>query len=85
MVESQGLTLIGFAVTNLDDDAAIQLTFPFDRLTAATPGHRALATAIDTALDSALDAVRERFGSSAVTRAVLLGQEEGISVPLLPD
>jgi DNA polymerase-4 len=85
MVDSQGLTLFGFAVTNLDDDTAIQLTFPFNRLTATTPGHRALATPIDTALDVALDAVRERFGSSAVTRAVLLGQDEGISVPLLPD
>jgi DNA polymerase-4 len=85
MVDSQGLTLLGFAVTNLDDDTAIQLTFPFNRLTATTPGHRALATPIDTALDVALDAVRERFGSSAVTRAVLLGQDEGISVPLLPD
>jgi DNA polymerase-4 len=85
MVQSQGLTLIGFAVTNLDDDNAIQLTLPFDRLTAATPSHRALDTPIDTALDCALDAVRERFGSSAVTRAVLLGQDEGISVPLLPD
>ena len=32
-----------------------------------------------------LDQVRERFGSSAVTRAVLLGREERPELPLLPD
>ncbi len=72
MIESQGLTLVGVALANLDDDDAIQLTLPFDR-------HRA------TALDAALDNVRDRFGSAAVTRAVLLGRDPGLSVPLLPD
>ena len=37
------------------------------------------------ALDAALDDVRERFGSGAITRAVLLGRDPGISMPLLPD
>jgi DNA polymerase-4 len=37
------------------------------------------------ALDLALDEVRERFGSKAVTRAVLLGRDSGLVVPLLPD
>ena len=72
MIERQGLTLIGVAVGNLDDDGAIQLALPFD-------GHSA------GALDAALDDVRERFGSAAVTRAVLLGRDQGLSVPLLPD
>ncbi|MEZ0292143.1 MAG: hypothetical protein ACAH82_06355, partial [Solirubrobacteraceae bacterium] len=36
-------------------------------------------------LDATLDALRDRFGSTAVTRAVLLGRDQGISVPLLPD
>jgi len=36
-------------------------------------------------LDTTLDEVRTRFGSSAVTRAALLGRGEGLSVPLLPD
>ena len=36
-------------------------------------------------INAALDAVRTRFGSSAVTRAVLLGRRHGPSVPLLPD
>ncbi|MGH3064334.1 MAG: hypothetical protein ACRDMK_08345 [Gaiellaceae bacterium] len=33
----------------------------------------------------ALDAVRERFGSKAITRAVLVGRDDGLSPPLLPD
>jgi DNA polymerase IV len=37
------------------------------------------------ALDAALDEVRARFGGTAVTRAVLLGRDQGITVPLLPD
>jgi DNA polymerase-4 len=72
MIERQGVTLIGIAVGNLDDDGAIQLELPFDP-------HRS------TALDAALDGVRDRFGSAALTRAVLLGHDEGLSVPLLPD
>jgi DNA polymerase-4 len=29
--------------------------------------------------------VRDRFGSAAVTRAVLLGRDPGVSMPMLPD
>jgi DNA polymerase-4 len=29
--------------------------------------------------------VHRRFGTAAVTRAVLLGRDRGIEVPLLPD
>ena len=72
MIERQGLTLVGVAVANLDDDDAVQLALPFD----APRGG---------ALDAALDDVRERFGSTAVTRAVLLGRDQGLTVPLLPD
>jgi DNA polymerase IV len=72
MIEKQGLTLVGVALANLDDDGAIQLTLPLDRHSG-------------TALDAALDDVRDRFGSAAVTRAVLLGRDQGLSVPLLPD
>ena len=31
------------------------------------------------------DDVRERFGANAIVRAVLLGRDRGIEVPLLPD
>jgi DNA polymerase-4 len=72
MIELQGLTLVGIAIANLDDDSAIQLELPFDR-------HSGLA------LDAAVDDLRARFGSSAVTRAVLLGKDEGLTVPMLPD
>jgi DNA polymerase-4 len=72
MIERQGLTLVGVTVGNLDDDGAVQLPLPFDRHSG-------------DALDAVLDEVRERFGSAAVTRAVLLGRDQGLSVPLLPD
>jgi DNA polymerase-4 len=29
--------------------------------------------------------VRERFGTAALTRGVLLGRDTGLAVPLLPD
>ena len=72
MIDSRGLTLIGISVGNLADDGIIQLALPFDRRSGG-------------GLDVALDDVRDRFGSSAVTRATLLGQDPGFSVPLLPD
>jgi DNA polymerase-4 len=71
-IARRGLTLVGLAVTNLDDDSAVQLSLPFD-------------PADDGALDAALDEVRERFGTDAVTRAVLLGRQLRPSMPLLPD
>jgi DNA polymerase IV len=72
MIEAQGLTLIGVTLANLDDDGAIQLALPFDRRS-------------QSALDAAIDGVNERFGSAAITRAVLLGRDQGLQVPLLPD
>ena len=32
-----------------------------------------------------IDSVRERFGSKAITRGVLVGRGEAIEMPLLPD
>ena len=37
------------------------------------------------ALDAALDEVWQRFGSRALTRAVLLDRGRGVEMPLLPD
>ena len=72
LIETQGLTLVGLSLTGLEDDDAVQLALPFERR------H-------DAALDAALDEVRDRFGSAAVTRAVLVGRDPGIAMPLLPD
>jgi len=36
-------------------------------------------------LDGALDAVKDKYGTGALTRAVLLGSDSGIEAPLLPD
>jgi DNA polymerase IV len=72
MIERQGLTLVGVAVANLDNDSAVQLMLPFDRHSG-------------DALDAALDEARDRFGPTAVTRAVLLGRDQGFTVPMLPD
>ena len=38
-----------------------------------------------TRLDKAMDGVRERFGTASITRAVLLGRDQGMTVPMLPD
>jgi DNA polymerase-4 len=35
--------------------------------------------------DAVLDEVRDRFGATAITRAVLLGRAHGFTMPLLPD
>jgi DNA polymerase IV len=72
MICSQGITLVGVTLSNLDDDQAIQLALPFDRPLAHP-------------IDATLDKVRDRFGSTAITRAVLLGRDQSPSVPLLPD
>ncbi|MGN6872646.1 MAG: DNA polymerase IV [Solirubrobacteraceae bacterium] len=70
IIERQGLTLIGITLTNLTNAGAVQLVLPFDR-----------ARDLDTVVDS----VRDRFGSKAITRGVLVGRDPGIWVPLLPD
>jgi DNA polymerase-4 len=72
IIESQGITLIGVALGNLEDEGAVQLALPLE-------GRRA------GAIDAVIDEVRDRFGSGAITRAVLLGRDRGLVVPLLPD
>jgi DNA polymerase-4 len=71
VIERDGITLVGVSVSNLDNDDAVQLMLPFDRYS--------------DQLDATLDELRERFGTAAVTRAVHLGRETGLTVPLLPD
>jgi DNA polymerase IV len=72
MIRRRGITLIGVTFGNLYPDDAVQLALPLD---GGTP----------SSVDATIDGLRDRFGSTAVTRAVLLGRPEGMRVPLLPD
>ncbi len=69
-IERRGLTLVGVALANLSDQGPVQLVLPFDH---------------SRELDIAVDTIRDRFGSEAITRGVLLGRDPGVWVPLLPD
>jgi DNA polymerase-4 len=72
LIDQRGLTLVGISVGNLGSTGAVQLELPFE----TADGHR---------LDTALDAVRDRFGSAALTRATSMGQSLEPAVPILPD
>ncbi|HTY27323.1 MAG TPA: DNA polymerase IV, partial [Mycobacterium sp.] len=73
MIAERGITLIGFAVSNIDRGGAQQLELPLD-------GGPDLVD-----LDAAVDKVRRRYGNSAVTRGVLVGRDPGLEMPQLPD
>ena len=70
-IDRRGLTLIGIAIANLEADLPRQLSLP-------------LGAEDGAVLDGALDEIRDRFGSTAITRAVLLGRPAGLTMPLLP-
>ena len=72
LIEQKGITLLGITLSNLESESAVQLSLPL---------HDSPAQA----LDSAVDDIRDRFGSAAITRAVLVGRAEDPTVPLLPD
>jgi DNA polymerase-4 len=72
MIERQGITMVGISVGNLGNESTVQLALPFDK-------------ASNDELDSALDHVRDRFGTNAITRGVLLGRDQGLTIPMLPD
>jgi DNA polymerase-4 len=69
-IEERGITLIGVALSNLKD--------------AGGRGQLVLDDRTAT-LDSTLDELRERFGTEAITRAVLLDRDEAPVMPRLPD
>ncbi len=74
LIAERGITLIGFAVSNIDRGGAQQLELPLDGR---------CPELLD--IDAAVDRVRARYGNSAVTRGVLLGRDAALEVPLLPD
>jgi hypothetical protein len=64
LIDQRGLTLVGVTVAELENANEVQMRLPLEP-------H-------GSAVDAALDAVRERFGSKAITRAALLGRAEGL-------
>ena len=54
------------------NEAALQLALPFDK-------------AANDELDARAGSVRDSFGTNAITRGVLLGRDQGLTVPMLPD
>ncbi len=72
VIAERGLTLIGFAVSNIDHDGSQQLELPFD----SEPD--------PIAIDGAIDEVRQRFGNAMLTRGVLVGRDPGLEMPTLP-
>ena len=73
LIAERGLTLIGFAVSNIERGGTQQLELPF----AEQPD--------PVAIDSAIDQVRQRFGNAVLTRGVLVGRDPGLEMPMLPD
>ena len=73
LVAERGLTLVGFAVSDIDRDGAEQLTLPL------------IPRAEPAAVDAAVDQVRRRYGRSALTRGALVGRDPGLEMPHLPD
>ncbi len=70
-IAEKGITLIGVSVGSLDDNP-MQLALPIDVIGGAT-------------IDDAIDAVRDKFGSSSLRRAVQVGRGERAAMPILPD
>jgi DNA polymerase-4 len=71
LIEERGITLVGISLTNLSNADPLQLALDEDwRL---------------HALDAALDRVKDSYGSKAITRAVLVGRDSGVVMPVLPD
>jgi DNA polymerase IV len=74
VIAERGLTLVGFAVADIDRSGAEQLALPFSE-----------AKMRSLAIDATIDRVRRRYGKSALTPAVLVGRDPGLEMPHLPD
>lgn len=77
IADARGITLVGVTFANLDDDDAVQLMLPLRTGDDGSPAREPV--------DRVVDDIRDRFGSRALTRAVLLHRDEGVSMPHLPD
>jgi DNA polymerase IV len=72
LIEERGITLIGVTLSNLDSAGRSQAEL--------SPEPPAVSAA-----DQAMDRVKDKFGSRAITRGVLLNRRDDPGVPLLPD
>lgn len=70
-IARDGITLIGVSLANLDDEVQLELAIGEERAAGD--------------LDHTVDAVRDRYGKAAITRAALLGRDEGVVAPQTPD
>ncbi|MGC4175872.1 DNA polymerase IV [Demequina sp.] len=71
-IADRGITLLGVSLAQLSGANSVQPELPIDWHDGAR-------------LDTALDAVRDKFGARAVTRAALIGRDQGVSAPRLPE
>ena len=71
-IRRRGLTLLGLSITNLSTTRDLQLELPLEG-----PTHQAL--------DTTIDAIRDRFGTSTISRARLLNTPTRTSAWLMPD
>ncbi|MBJ7347146.1 MAG: DNA polymerase IV [Thermoleophilaceae bacterium] len=70
-IERGGITLIGVSLDNLEDsEVQMELSPQAEE---------------DGQIDTVVDAVRDRYGVGAIKRGVLIGADEGTTVPVLPD
>ncbi|NJI59319.1 DNA polymerase IV [Microbacterium oxydans] len=71
-ISARGITLIGISLSQLDRVGNVQPELPID-------------WGDDARLDSVLDTLRDRYGSTSVSRAAQLGRDPGWSSPILPE
>jgi DNA polymerase IV len=71
LIERRGITLVGISLTNLESADRIQLSLFEDWRSHA--------------LDAAVDQIHDRHGSESIMRAVLVGRQPDLEMPLLPD
>jgi DNA polymerase-4 len=71
-ITARGITLIGISLSQLDRVGNVQPELPID-------------WGDEARLDSVLDTLRDRYGSTSVSRAAQLGRDPGWSSPILPE
>ncbi|MFJ5000056.1 DNA polymerase IV [Microbacterium sp. NPDC088619] len=71
-IADRGITLIGLSLSHLDQADRVQPELPID-------------WGDEERLDAVLDTLRDRFGTTSVSRAAQMGRDPGWSSPILPE